>query len=142
MRLSVRTVPPNAHRHALQPYDSLLQVMPREPLLTVAVRSIGRRSVVDVRGEIDVSTGPELAAALDRTLAAGAAQIWVDLTETTFMDSTGLHVLGELRDRVVELNRRLAVICPDGPVRRALEVSGLAGMLPLHASRAAAQREA
>jgi anti-anti-sigma factor len=51
------------------------------------------RQVVAVAGEIDLFTAPELKAALGEALESGRIRIVVDLTETTFLDSTALGVL-------------------------------------------------
>ena len=39
------------------------------------------------------------------------------------------------------LNRRLAVICPPGPIRRAFGLTGLDAALPLYTSREEAHRQ-
>ncbi len=51
------------------------------------------RHVVAVRGEIDLFTAPELKQVLAESIEAGRNRIIVDLTETTFLDSTALGVL-------------------------------------------------
>lgn len=110
---------------------------------SIAAHIVGHRTVLDVAGEVDLQTTPALTAAIDEALAAGAAELWIDLTATQFMDSSGLHVLVAAHRRTEELNRRLAVICPPGrPVRRLFEIAGAAAVLPLYDDRAAAHRAA
>jgi anti-anti-sigma factor len=58
------------------------------------------------------------------------------------MDSTGLHTVLGLRRRLGQLRRRLAIVCPQGPVRRVFEISGLDRDLVIHPTLAAAQRQA
>ena len=50
-------------------------------------------AVVAVRGEIDLFTAPELKSALSEAIESGHTRIVVDLTDTTFLDSTALGVL-------------------------------------------------
>ena len=50
----------------------------------------GTWTVVNVRGELDLSTSAELRAALDAGLGEGAPRIAVDLSEVSFMDSSSL----------------------------------------------------
>jgi anti-sigma B factor antagonist len=98
--------------------------------------------VRDVSGEVDLDSVAALAAAIDYAEAAGASELWIDLSETDFMDSSGLHLLLDTRSRMAQLNRRLAVICPAGCVRRLFDISGAAAALPLYEDRAAAHRAA
>jgi anti-sigma B factor antagonist len=108
----------------------------------VVASVVGRRTVLSVSGEIDLASAPLLTEAIDEALHNGALELWIDLTRTGFMDSTGLHVLLTARRRVDELNRRLAVICPAGPVRRLFDIAGLDGELALYANRSAAHHGA
>jgi anti-anti-sigma factor len=84
----------------------------------------GERVVVRVRGEIDMATGPLLSSALTRA-AAQASEVHVDLSDVQFMDSTGLSALVTAHQAL----DRLVIVCPPGPGRRALEVSGLLKLL-------------
>jgi anti-sigma B factor antagonist len=103
---------------------------------------VGRRTVLSVAGEIDLASAPLVADAVDEALKGGALELWLDLSSTEFMDSTGLHLLMETQTRLDSLSRRLALICPRGPVRRVLELAGMAERLPLYDDRAAAHHAA
>lgn len=77
-------------------------------------------------GEHDLGTRKDVEPPL-HSATLGDDGVIVDLTRTTFLDSTILHVLvssdATLRDR----GRRLVLVVPaDGVARRALEISGLA----------------
>jgi anti-sigma B factor antagonist len=105
----------------------------------LASHVVGRRTVLSVYGEVDLATAPELAGAIDAALTAGTLELWVDLSETEFMDSSGMHALLDGQARMRELRRRLAVICPPGHVRRAFDVAGIGELLPVYDDRVAAQ---
>jgi len=90
--------------------------------LTVEVRDEPEAAFVAVAGEVDLLTAPRLDAALDEILRADARHIAIDLTETTFMDSAGIHAVLHAQQRA---GRHVAVICGPGPVLRALELLGL-----------------
>jgi anti-sigma B factor antagonist len=49
--------------------------------------------LVEVEGELDLYSAPDLLRCFERLTQAGARVLVVDLTRTTFMDSTGLGVL-------------------------------------------------
>ena len=110
--------------------------------LTVERHVVGRRTVLRVDGEVDLSSVATLRSAVEDALDSGAHELWLDLTPTTFMDSSGLHVLLDTEARVRKLARRLAIVCPEGAVRRLFEVAGVAAALPLYEDRAAANRDA
>jgi anti-sigma B factor antagonist len=114
---------------------------PPDPL-TVERHAVGRRAVLRVSGEVDLSTVDVLRSAVGVALDDGAHELWLDLTPTAFMDSSGLHVLLEAQTRLRELGRRLAIVCPDGVVRKLFEVAGVATALPLYEDLAAANRDA
>jgi anti-sigma B factor antagonist len=103
--------------------------------LIIAEQSVGRRAVLSVAGEVDISTAADLQAAIENA-ATRAFEIWLDLSETTFMDSSGIHALVQARAR--QANLRLALICPDGPVLRVLRLTGLDRTFEIHASRSEA----
>jgi anti-sigma B factor antagonist len=108
--------------------------------LTLRTTQVGQRTVVAAEGEIDLITAQRLEHAADEALDRGAHDLWIDLSDVEFIDSTGIHALLQVRSRVEALNRRLAVICPLGPIRRAFGLTGLEEALPLYTSRDEAHR--
>jgi anti-sigma B factor antagonist len=105
--------------------------------LTVDEALVGRRAVLSVAGEIDVTTAAAVREAIEWA-ATRAFEIWLDLTATTFMDSSGLHAVATARTRLAEADCRLVVICPAGPVLRVLTLTGFDQVLEIHPSRRAA----
>ena len=51
------------------------------------------RYVISVSGEVDLATSPELDGAIIAALDSGAAGLAIDLSNVTFMDSSGLGVI-------------------------------------------------
>ena len=111
---------------------------PDLPALAVHRTDVGYRTVLAVIGELDLATAPTLQSAVNAAFDSRARELWVDLSETTFLDSTGLHVLLDADHRAHELGRTLAVICPPGNARRTFEIAGLAHSLQLYDDLAAA----
>jgi anti-sigma B factor antagonist len=104
----------------------------------VLEQQVGRRFVIAPRGEIDLATVGVLDAAVTRAVDAGAADLWIDLTAVDFIDSTGLTAIVRAHRALDDGRRRLAVICPAGPARRAFDVSGLGRHIALFSDRSAA----
>jgi anti-anti-sigma factor len=75
-------------------------------------------------GEIDMASVGTLTACLDQ-LDGAFRKVVVDLGEVTFLDSSGLGVLAHAHQRFGPEMRELTVRCPDGHIRRVLEISGL-----------------
>ena len=107
------------------------------PQLTISEHHVGRRAVLAVAGEVDIATSADLRTAIEAA-GARAFEVWVDLSDTTFMDSSGLHAMAEARARLIGAKIRFVVVCPEGPVLRALTLTGLDRIFEIHASRRAA----
>jgi anti-sigma B factor antagonist len=90
------------------------------------------RSVVVIRGELDLATAPDLEAALTERLDAGQ-DVVVDLRELAFMDSTGLRVLVSAHARVEGSTQSVRIVRPrpDAPIARILAIAGVESVLDL-----------
>lgn len=53
-----------------------------------------------VRGEIDIATAPRLAESVDKVLSWEPFDVVLDLSETTFMDASGITVIVAMRNRL------------------------------------------
>jgi anti-anti-sigma factor len=96
--------------------------------------------VVAVRGELDLSTAPELEGPLDEALAGGDASVLIDLTECEFIDSTGIAMIvraWQKLDGDEERAGKLVISSNNDQVQRVLEISGLNLSIPIHPSREA-----
>jgi anti-anti-sigma factor len=113
---------------------------PRPPILAVASARVGHRFVLDVSGELDIAGAPIVAQQAGLALADGAQELWIDLSALEFIDVAGVHALIDLEELATGKGRRLAVICPPGHVRRALELTGADRRLALFESRFDAHR--
>jgi anti-anti-sigma factor len=90
-------------------------------------RTAGDWRVVAVRGEVDLSTTPQLREALTEAVESGSP-VAVDLRDVPFMDSMGLGALVGARRRAGESGVGFAIISDGGPIVRLLDVSGLGTM--------------
>ncbi len=82
-------------------------------------------------GELDLATAPLIESAFDAVLRDDSAEmIVVDLTELSFMDSTGVHLLVRMRAACEDADR-LRVINGSRAVQRVLDLSGVRAHLPI-----------
>jgi len=102
--------------------------------LRLTTARAGSEVLVEVEGELDLSTTETFRAHLQVAIDAGSGDVALDLSAVSFCDSTALHALVDARRRLVERGRRLRVVRPSRPVDRLLWLSGLAEALYLPAS--------
>jgi len=85
-----------------------------------------RTSAVSVEGELDLTTAPRLKWMLVDAIQGGRTRLVLDLSLTTFMDSTALGVLVVV-NRNLGAGAALAIACPNANVLRIFELSGMDG---------------
>jgi anti-anti-sigma factor len=81
-------------------------------------------------GELDMSTADELAAEMRELGRSGFTRIVLDLRDTTFIDSTGLHVILQEYAAVMADGSELSIVPGPPAVQRIFDVTGLSGRLP------------
>jgi len=108
------------------------------PLLEIAPRPLRGAPCLAISGELDVAGVPALDQALEAAIADSAGAFFVDLCELEFLDSSGIRALLRARALLGREDRALALVGPDGPVRRALDVAGVADLFTIFATRAEA----
>jgi anti-sigma B factor antagonist len=108
--------------------------------LAIDGRRVGSRLVLTVLGEVDISNADELRHALESAGDTSAAEIWLDLSAASFFDCRGVRTLLDVRAGLLEGHRRLVLICPPGPVRRLLGLTGADRELEIHSTAEAATR--
>lgn len=86
-------------------------------------------AVFVLRGEIDAHTAPHFAARFEPLPAGVDDVVTIDMSEVTFMDSSGLRVLIELNRRARESGVAMIVRAPSRAVARIIEISGLSGII-------------
>jgi anti-anti-sigma factor len=82
-----------------------------------------------LHGEVDTGTAPQVRLELHHAINSGGADLVVDCSELTFIDSTGIALLLEA-NRLLEVDGRnlLIVNVPPGP-RRVFDALGLTDLL-------------
>ena len=98
----------------------------------------GDRHLVAVRGDLDLHTAPELREALARAIDEGRSRLVIDLTETSYMDSSGLTALVVAHKRVRKRGGQLVVVNTDPSIGRTFEITGLHLLFPLVRERSEA----
>ena len=96
------------------------------PLDITMISTTGAAHVVSLGGEVDMLARPAFEHAIEPQRSVDA--VVVDLSDVTFIDSSGFRVIHAASTR----HRVLVVVPPASRVARAVAVSGLAEVVELH----------
>jgi anti-sigma B factor antagonist len=99
--------------------------------LQVRTRQEGDVAVLAAAGEVDVYTAPDLDGALSDALADGRARVVVDLSDVTFLDSTGLGVLVKGLKGAREAGGWLHLVVTSERIRKIFDITGLDAAMPM-----------
>jgi anti-sigma B factor antagonist len=97
--------------------------------LTIRTSRAGNTTTVSAAGEVDLSTVDDLRSAVTAAAKDGTDKLRLDLTGVEFIDSAGLGGLLELRSTLRSHSVTLEIAAGDGPVRQAMEITGLSELL-------------
>lgn len=81
-------------------------------------------------GEVDLSSVEQLREAVDDAAEAGVSRLILDLRETTFFDSSGLHLAVETHAWATQNRTEFSIIAGPPAVQRTFEVANLYESLP------------
>jgi anti-sigma B factor antagonist len=87
--------------------------------------------VVAVTGEIDLFTAPEFKRHVSAPIDAGVSHVVIDLTGTSFIDSSSLGVLIGAHRRLKLRGGTLAIVCADEAIIKTFQITGLDGVFRL-----------
>lgn len=77
------------------------------------------------KGEVDISTAPQLREYLDGVYQQIKADIQLHLDDLTYIDSTGLGVIIGAFGRMQETNNRITLVNPKGNIKKLLSITSL-----------------
>ena len=87
--------------------------------------------MITVSGEIDLFTAPEFKQSLSVPIEDGIERIIVDLSDTTFIDSSSLGVLIGAQRRLKLDGGQLAVVCDNDSIMKTFKITGLDSVFTL-----------
>jgi anti-anti-sigma factor len=104
-------------------------------------RDAGQVLVACVSGEIDMANAPDLRSAVAHELSNQPLALVLDLSGVDYLDSAGIQVIYDLRERLRERGQRLAlVVGGDSPIAETLRIVDLPSAVPVADSVDAAMR--
>jgi anti-anti-sigma factor len=88
--------------------------------------------IAAIEGEIDSSNASELRLALSERLPSSSSALVLDLSNATYLDSSGIHLLFDLGRRLGARRQALRLVVPEGaPMRRVLELCAVDTVAPM-----------
>jgi len=81
--------------------------------------------VVVAPEEIDIANAEALRSALLKAAANGNGRLVVDMTQTRFCDSSGLHTLAAAHNRAQAEGREVLLVIPSPPVLRVFALTAM-----------------
>jgi anti-sigma B factor antagonist len=93
--------------------------------LRLFITNSGRRSRLDVGGEIDVATVDALRDHLELLVESGTGDIDIDMAAVTFCDATVLRVLVAASQSLHDAGRHIQIVNASVPMTRLLQLTGL-----------------
>ena len=99
-------------------------------LLRVRIEQRDASTIVEVSGELDIGTRPQLQETIDDVLRRGARQLVVDLRPLEFLDSAGIGLLFALSKKASEDGFDLVVVRSE-MAQRLLAITGVDSQLTI-----------
>jgi anti-sigma B factor antagonist len=101
------------------------------PLARMETRTERGAVVATVSGELDISNASDLGSAWEGAVSQRALGLVLDLSEATYIDSAGIHLLFRLGGRLTRRRQQLRVVVPDdAPIRQIINLAGLGWTVP------------
>jgi anti-sigma B factor antagonist len=91
-------------------------------------------AVVRAAGELDTAEAPALSDAIAEAFTAGHRRVLVELSQVSFIDSTGTTALLREHRAADERGERLDLVAPSDQITRVFHMLGVDDLVHLHAS--------
>ena len=92
------------------------------------------RYLITVSGEVDLASSPDLDTAIIAAIESGSSSLVIDLTDVSFMDSSGLGVIVRGLKRCREADKDLDLVITNERVLKVFGITGLDQVIPIHDS--------
>lgn len=103
-----------------------------KPLAQITMDPRGATLVAHLEGEVDLSNVEDIRALLVDAVSHETECLVLDLTDTSYLDSTGVRLLFELAERLQRRRQQLRLVVNDEAlVRRVIVLTNLDQRVPL-----------
>jgi anti-sigma B factor antagonist len=103
--------------------------------LTIDVKRDEGTTLLVLRGDLDLSTAPQLRESLVEVIDGGSRRIVIDMEALDFLDSAGLGILVGGLKRARTHGGELELVCSSRAVLKPIEITGLDRVFTIHRGR-------
>jgi anti-anti-sigma factor len=101
------------------------------PAIALGVEHDGQGAVVTVNGELEFGTAAILRTTLLELAQEGCERVVLDISGLEFIDSTGVSLLVQAKQRLESQGHQFVLRAPAHRVLRVLEIAGLAELFTI-----------
>ena len=99
---------------------------------TLDIRTEDGVVIARLKGEIDLANARAIGSLIAGTVTNDATGVVLDLAETSYLDSSGVHLVFDLHERLRSRQQRLVLAIPAGSrIRRVLELVNVESVIPV-----------
>jgi anti-anti-sigma factor len=101
-------------------------------LAQVEAEDLGSRCLVRVSGEIDLSNAQEVLDRIASSIPTGARVVLLDLSQTVYLDSSGIAMIFRLAQRLSNARQDLRLVVPrDARIRAVIDLTDVGQVVPV-----------
>ena len=97
--------------------------------ISIDIRTESDVPVVQLSGELDIDQAVRVREHLDKVIDGGALRLIIDLSDVSYIDSTGLGMLVAVHKRLVAEQGFYVLTVPRASQRKVFEITGLSTVL-------------
>jgi anti-sigma B factor antagonist len=97
--------------------------------ISIEIQTTSDVPVVRLTGELDIDQAVRVREHLDKVIDAGTVRLVIDLSDVSYIDSTGLGMLVAVHKRLIAEQGFYVLTVPRASQRKVFEITGLSTVL-------------
>jgi len=83
------------------------------------------QAVVTIKGEVDIYSVDQFRKSIEKSINQKTSKIILDCTDLSYIDSTGMGVLIEMRNKTMEMGQKIVMKNPKPNIKKLLSLTGV-----------------
>jgi len=89
------------------------------------IKGMEQATLISLKGEVDIYSIGKFRESIEDKIRTQAPEIILDCTELSYMDSTGMGVLIELRNKAKDMGQKIIMMNPRPNIKKLLNITGV-----------------